>query len=318
MSLPYFFDTINQIESHTVPGTMKLKNNALASYYRRWLAQRAFSIFEFKGTPEHWDVEYMKFCLMVWGTCAVIETDKFGIIPQQCTYSGYNVFYRPTRALISNPLFNKTYDLKIGEECELIRLSPDWFGIADIIGHYADMLAITTSSIIVNLFNTRLSYVFSAGSKAVADSFKALYDKIAEGNPAVFAAKDLFNEDGSPNWTAFQQDLNTTYIVDKLQAAESAILNDFYTYIGIPNVQFEKSERLTRTESGINNYATQCLVALWKRTLSATLEKVNTLFDLSVSVDYNETLLKEMNANNVNVSNNDSSGSVQLQNRPLR
>lgn len=318
MSLPYFFDTINQIESHTVPGTMKLKNNQLATYYRRWLAQRAFSVFEFKGCPEHWDVEYMKFCLMVWGTCAVIETDKFGIIPQQCTYSGYNVFYRPTRALISNPLFTKPYDLKIGEECELIRLSPDWFGIADIIGHYADMLAITTSSIIVNLFNTRLSYVFSAGSKTMAESFKALYDKVAEGNPAVFADKALFNEDGTPNWSAFQQDLNTTYIVDKLQAAESAILNDFYTYIGIPNVQFEKSERLTRTESGINNYATQCLVALWKRTLSATLEKVNALFGLSVSVDYNETLLKEMNSNNVDVRANDNSGSVQLQNRPVR
>ena len=318
MSLPYFFDTINQVESHTVPGTMKLKNNALATYYRRWLAQRAFSIFEFKNTPEHWDVEYMKFCLMVWGTCAVIETDKFGIIPQQCTYSGYNVFYRPTRALISNPLFTKPYDLKIGEECELIRLSPDWFGIADIIGHYADMLAITTSSIIVNLFNTRLSYVFSAGSKTMAESFKALYDKVAEGNPAVFADKALFNEDGTPNWSAFQQDLNTTYIVDKLQAAESAILNDYYTYIGVPNVQFEKSERLTRTESGINNYATQCLIALWKRTLSATLEKVNALFGLSVSVDYNETLLKEMTQNNVDVRANDGRGSVQLQNRPVR
>lgn len=312
MSAPYYFDQINQVESHTVPGTMKVRNNDLAYFYRRWLAQRAFSIFEFHNAPDNWDLEYLQFCLILWGCCAVINTDKFGVIPQQCTFSGYNVYYRPTRAIVVNPLFTKPYDLKIGEDCELIRLAPDWRGIPDIIGHYADMMAITGSSIIVNLFNTRLSYVFSAGSKTMAESFKALYDKISEGNPAVFADKALFNDDGSPNWTVFQQDLNNTYIVDKLQAAESALLNDFYTYIGIPNVQFEKSERLTRTESGINNYATQCLVALWKRTINETLDKVNAMFGLNVSVDYNETLLKEM-TQNVNVRNADTSGNVQLQ-----
>ena len=311
MSVPYYFDEINQIESHTVPGTLKTRNNQMALFYRRWLAERAFSIFEFKNTPDNWDDEYIKFCLMLWGVCAVIETDKFGVIPQKCTFSGYNVYMRPTRALISNPLFNKSYDLKIGEECELIRLTPDWCGISDIIGHYADMLAITSSSIIVNLFNTRLSYVFSAGNKTIAESFKALFDKIAEGNPAVFADKALFNEDGSPNWTVFQQDLNSTYIVDKLQAAESALLNDFYAFVGIPNIQFEKSERLTRSESAIDNYATQCLVALWKRTINASLEKVNSMFGLNVSVDYNETLLKELNAREY-VDNADGRGNVQL------
>lgn len=294
MSLPYSFDQINQVESHVVPGTMRPADSALSAFYRRYLAQKAFAVFDFKNIPENWDVEYIKWLLLCFGVFAVLKTNEFGVIPQQCGFSGYNVYYRPTRAIVVNPLFKKTYDLKIGKDCELVRLSPDWRGIPDIIGHYADLMALTDTSIITNLYNSRVSYVFAAGTKAMAESFKAMYDKIAMGEPAVFTDKNLFNEEGEPNWQPFLQDLNGTYIVDKLQAAQRLITNQFYTYIGIPNIPFEKSERLTRAESSMNDYAVICLVDLWKRTINATMEKVNKMFGLNISVDYNEELIKEM------------------------
>lgn len=307
--LPYYFDTINQFESHIVPGTMKTGDNALSMYYRRWLGQRAFAIFQFKGIPDNWDEEYVKFILMCWGAVAVFRTDKFGVIPQQCGYGGYNVYYRPTRAIVANPLFDRSYELKIGEDCELIRLSPDWRGIADLIGHYADLMAVTTTSIITNLYNTRLSYVFGAETKAMAESFKAMMDKIGTGDPAVFVDKKLFREDGTPNWTPFQQDINSSYIVDKLQAAERSLMNDYYTCIGIPNIPYEKTERLITAESDTNDYATFCLAELWKRTLNFTLGKVNAMFGLNVSVEYNQKLLEEVK-NNVDERDPDSGRDV--------
>lgn len=303
MSAPYYFDQINQVESHIVPGVLKPSDNALSMYYRRYLAQRAFGIYQFDGLPDNWNEEYLKWVLICYGVVAVLKTDKFGVIPQQCGFSGYDVYYRPTRALVVNPLFDKTYELKIGQQCELIRLSPDWHGMADIIGHFAEQLAITTTSVITNLYNSRASYVFSAGTKAIAESFKLMYDKIAQGEPAVFADKNLFNEDGTPNWIAFQQDLNSVFIVDKLHAAHKDILNQFYSHIGIPNMQVEKKERLTEAESKVNNYATMCLVNLWKSTMEDCLEKVNAMFGLSVKVDFNEKL-KEALENNVDGNGN--------------
>ena len=290
MSVPYYFDSINQVESHIVPGTMKAGHSVLAQYYRRYLAQRVFSIFTFQNLPETWDEEYLKFVLLTWGTCAVLRTDKFGIIPQQCGFSGYNVFYRPTRALVTNPLFDRTYDLRIGEDCELIRLSPDWRGIPDLIGHYADLLAITVTSIVTTLDNSRLSYVFTGKSKAFGESFKLMFDKIANGEPAVFIDKQLMDEAGNPNWQTFQQDLRSTYIIDQLQAAERCLMSQFFQDIGIENIPFEKGERLNVAESTSNMYATRCLPDLWKRTINATCKKVNKLFDLNISVDYNEEL----------------------------
>ena len=307
MAAPYYFDQINQVESHLVPGTVKAGNSMLAQYYRRYLAQRAFAILDINGAPEHWDIEYLKFVLLCYGYCAVLKTDRWGVIPQQCGISGYNVFYRPTRALIVNPLFDKTYDLVIGEDCELIRLSPDWRGIPDLIGKYADMLALVNSSIVTNLYNSRLSYVFSAEKKAIAESFKAMMDRITEGNPAVFVGSDLFKENGDPRWVAFQQDLKNTYIVDLLQAAERDIMSQYYTEIGIPNIAYEKTERLNLDETGMNDYATRCLPALWKETINQTLSKVNAMFDLNVTCDYNKTLKEvlynESNSNDSRLDN---------------
>ena len=190
----------------------------------------------------------------------------------------------------SNPLFDRTYDLRIGEECELIRLSPDWRGIPDLIGHYADLLAITVTSIVTNLYNSRLSYVFTGKSKAFGESFKLMFDKIANGEPAVFIDKQLMDEAGNPNWQTFQQDLRSTYIIDQLQAAERCLMSQFFQDIGIENIPFEKGERLNVAESTSNMYATRCLPDLWKRTINATCEKVNKLFDLDISVDYNDEL----------------------------
>ena len=292
MSVPYYFDTISQCESHVVPGTLKRSSNELSAYYRRYLAQRAFAVLEWNNIPENWDIEYVKYILMAVGVCAVFRTDKFGVIPQQCGIGGYNVYYRPTRAIITNPLFDKIYELKIGEECELIRLTPDWRGIPDLIGHYADLLALTTTSIVTNLYNSRVSYVFAGSTKAFAESFKNMFDRIASGDPAVFVDKALIGEDGNPTWTQFCQDLRSTYIIDQLQAAERCIMNQFYSAVGIPNIPFEKNERLTAAEAATGDYATECLVDLWKRTINATLKKVNAMFGLNIQVDYNERLLE--------------------------
>lgn len=287
---PYYFDQLSTLDSHIIPGTMSPANNILAGYYRRYLAQRLVAIFDFNGAPDTWDLEYLKYTLACFGFAAVIRTDAFGVIPLACGIGGYNVYYRPTRALIANPLFNKTYDLEIGSECEMIRITPDWQPLADIIGHYADLLAITCSSIVTNLYNTKLSYVFSAGTRAMAESFKAMFDKVAQGEPAVFTDKALFREDGTPNWIAFQQDLKGTYLVDMLQQAERTIMNQFFSDIGIPNIPFEKSERLTTNESEVYSYANMCLADLWLRTLQETTGKVNQLFGLNITVDFNDAL----------------------------
>ena len=291
---PFYSETINQHSFKKVPNGLNLRDNELSRYCRRYLFQKLNSVFNVENLPKTWDIDYLKDCIFLWGSVAVLNTAEFGVIPQACGYYGFNVFYHPTHAVVTNPLFGKTYYLKIGSQCEIIKLAPDWLGVADLIGHYADKMSLIIACTISNLYNSRLSYVFTAETQAMAESFKKMYEQITDGKPAVVIDKKLFNDNDSPRWVAFQQNLKQVYIVDMLQAAFKAVENDFYSQVGIPNANYEKKERLLTDEIATTAFATQCLSSLWLQTLNRSADKVNEMFKLALHFDYNPDLKKQM------------------------
>lgn len=282
--VPASYDYINAYNHQYAPSTIHVKETGLSWYFKRYLIQKIISVFKFEGIPEHWAKDYFFYTLFVFGFCAVINTDKYGIIPQHCTLGGYNIFYRPNRAIITNPLLKRTIEARIGIDTELIRLSPDWCGVWDIVEYYADLMALTSETIAVNLINSKFSYVFGAEDKASAESLKKLYDQIAGGEPAAFADKHLFNEDGAPSWNLFCQNLKQNYIAGDLLEDLAKIDSRFNTEIGIPNVNIAKASGVGDAEVMANNVDTQSKAALWLETIRDSLEKVNRMFDLNISV----------------------------------
>ena len=78
----YDYDFINRYNAKIKPSTAHSADNAKAWYFRRYLLQKILSVYEFDGIPEHWSKDYFLYTLFVWGFVAIIETDKFGVIPQ--------------------------------------------------------------------------------------------------------------------------------------------------------------------------------------------------------------------------------------------
>ena len=198
--------------------------------------------------------------------------------------SGYNIFYRPTTAIITNPLFKRTIEARIGVDTELIRMAPDWCGVWDIVEYYADLMALTSETIAVNLINSKFSYVFAAEDKTSAESLKKLYDQIASGEPAAFADKKLFTDDGDPSWYLFVQNLKQNYIAGDLLEDLAKIDSRFNTEIGIPNVNIAKSSGVGAAEVMANNIDTHSKAELWLETIKDSLDKVNKMFGLDISV----------------------------------
>ena len=283
--VPANYDHVNAYNHNFEPSTIHAKDTGLSWFFKRYLIQKIISVFKFKGIPENWAEDYFYYTLFVFGYVAVINTNKYGVIPQHCTLSGYNVFYRPNRVLIANPLLN-TRDLKIGVDTELIRMQPDWCGAWDIVEYYADLMALTTETLVTNLINSKFAYVFAAEDSTAAQSFKKLYDNIAKGEPAVFVDKKLFNDDGSPNWLNFEQNLRQNYIAGDLLEDLAKIDSRFNTEIGIPNVNIAKNSGVSASEVNANNIDTQSKAALWLDTMRKSIERVNDMFGLVLSVDF--------------------------------
>ena len=298
---PFYYNYQNTIDADHFPIH---SNSIMTRYFQRYLLQKAISVYKWE-LPDTWAKNFLLYCLYCWGFVAVFETDKFGVIFQPCGLRGYDVFYRPTNAVIANPLINRRLEPKIGTQCELIRLQPDYGGIMDIVTHYATMMAIATETAVGNLFNSKLSYVFFANNKAAADTFNKLYDQIASGKPSSVIDKSLLSgpdSDKAP-WEMFSQNVGQNYITDQILSDLRKIEAMFDTDIGIPNANTDKRERLITDEVNANNIEVLSKCSLWLEELQASCERVNDMFGLSLSVDWRFDL-KEVNENAGDPDNN--------------
>jgi hypothetical protein len=282
---PYFYDYQNAIISQTTPNTVHVKNVGLTRFFQRYLLQKAISVFKWK-MPSMWSRDYFLYTLYCWGFIAIVNTDKFGVIPQGCGLKGYNVFYQPRSVIIQNPLINQTLEPEIGRNCVLLKLQPDFCGIMDLVSFYAQEMALASEAVDVNLLNSKLSYVFTASNKNAAESLKKLYDRIASGEPAVVVDKALYNDDGTVCWEAFQQNVGQNYIVSDLLSDLRKIEAEFDTKVGIPNANTDKKERLISDEVTANNVETRNLPELWLESLRQGCEEARKMFGIDLSVDW--------------------------------
>ena len=279
------YDYKNLYNALSSPSTVHVKNTRLRNYFRKYLLQKAISVFKWK-IPEKWDKDYFLYTLYCSGFIAILYTARYGVICQQCAPGGYNLYYRPSYVIVTNPLLPKSLTLNIDKDCVLLKLQPDYSSIMDIIGFYADQLALCAEALGVNLVNTKSGTVFGAESKAQAETYKKMYDNLSEGDPAVVIGKNLLNDDGSPNWFPFTQNIKESYVASDILSDMRKIEAMFDTEIGIPNANTDKRERLIADEVNANNVETATRCELWMETLKTGIDKAKTMFDIEMSVDW--------------------------------
>lgn len=279
------YDYINLYNASRSPSTVHVKNTRLRNYFRKYLLQKAMSVFKWT-IPEEWDKDYFLYTLYCRGFIAVLDTDRYGVICQDCAPGGFNLYYRPSYVIVTNPLLRDTLTLNIGTDCALLKLQPDYSSIMDIVGYYADQLALASEAMGVNLVSTKSGTVFGAESKAQAETYKKMYDNLSEGDPAVVIGKNLLNDDGTPAWFPFTQHVKELYITSDLLSDMRKIEAMFDTEIGIPNANTDKRERLITDEVNSNNVETATRCELWLETLRKGIDTANSLFDINMSVDW--------------------------------
>ena len=292
-SPPIYYDYNNAVTASVQPGTIHCSDNTLHNFFARYLLKEALSVYEWT-MPETWAENYFLYVLMCRGFISIINTDAFGVIPQQCELYGYNVMYQPTHAIIANPLLRGNLRPRIGKDCTIIKLQPDYNGILDIVFYYANLMACAAESTSVNLINSKFSYVFFAENKAQAETMKKLFDNFSSGEPATVTDKNLLTDDGKPKWQLFTQNVQQNYIADKNLAVMRRIKEMFCTDIGIPNTNEDKKERMLTDEVNANNIETYSKVSLWLDEMKRGCKRARDMFGIDIDVklrDYDDKIL---------------------------
>ena len=282
------------LQNMSVPNTYWNLKSQQYQYWFRSLLQKIDSCLVFKNLPKDWSQDFFLLCLWARGYVAVFESARFGdketgIAFQPCTVSGFDFYYQPTKAIVSNPMYQK--ELKIHQDCEILKLTPDFNGCWDIIDHYASELAELTKGINVGLINAKMPCIVTADSMAESEKLKKVYDKVQAGESLVVWKEDSNHFDKeimprkNPFEDAFLNDFNKTYIVGELLENMQTIMDQFYMEIGLPVSNSDKKAHMLNAEADMSDAQAQSRVSCWVNTLNESLELINNHFGTTMEVE---------------------------------
>ena len=285
INLPLTNNEITTMTGLYTPNTTHVKNTYAYRFWYRSLFMRLLSPIKINNLPWIGSVkDFFNQCLYLNGFVVVFEHEDFGLSFQPCSLSGYDFYYQPTRALISNPLYNA--ELKIGFDCEIFKLAPDYLGYNDTVSYYAEKLSELDTGLNVALFNEKNPLVFGAKNKANAEAFKKMLDGINKGNPvSVTDYKMMLDEDGEPLKVSNYFDTKNNYITDKILTDMQTLINQFDCEIGIPTVPYQKKERMVTSEAESKVVDSQGRLTTLLECLTESADIVNEHFGTSIRIE---------------------------------
>lgn len=301
--IPLNYDQINIGAGTNFPSSMKYYNNATFAFWERSLFQRAQSVIDFE-LPENWSgkiKDFFYYCLFKFGFVAVSYKTEYGYFFQPCTLNGFDFYYQPKSAIITNPDYKA--ELELGKEAELIKLTPDYMGIWDIITYYAIKFSILDNAIDMSLVNNKFAFFLGARNKTASAALKKMLDLVNKGNPAVVYDMKLINDptDKEMPFQFFERKLKDSYITTDQLSDFKTLLNNFDSEIGIPAMPYQKKERVINSEMDAQTYDAKARSLTWYNTIKGSIDEVKQLYpdiNLSVKLHYDET---EGTANDIDV-----------------
>ena len=306
--VPLNYDKLNAIEGSYFPSMVKSYNNKTFAFWERSLFQRAASVIK-ADLPEEWvgDVrDFFYYVLFRFGYMPVFKQAAYGYTFQPATLKGYDWYYQPTIAIVSNPALDKSLELTIGSDCELLKLTPDYMGIWDIITYYAEKLSTLDNAINMSLINNKFPFILGARNKVAGQALKKMLDKINRGEPAVIYDMKLLNDqtDKVEPFMAWERkhSAKEEYLTPEQLQDMQTLLNAFDAEVGIPTIPYQKKERMVASEAESRQIDSQSRATIWIECLNSSAEKIKRLYpDITLSFELRYDPEKEVD----DVSSND-------------
>lgn len=288
--IPFNYDKLNLIEGTIIPSTVKNTNNKSFWFWERALFQRACSVIIPENLPEDWNGtvrDFLYYCLFAEGYVIVFNDARVGDVFQPGTLSERDFYYQPRYALVNNPILMDMIGkpeglrLEIGKECQILKLTPDFAGIWDIISYYAEKLSLLDNAINMSLVNGKFAWILGARNKVAGSAIKKILDKVNAGEPAVVYDLKLTN-DATDKDTPFQMldfgNVKDKYLTTMQLQDMQTLLNNFDAEVGIPTIPYAKKERMVQSEADSRIIDSTSRAQVWVDCLNASAENITKLY----------------------------------------
>lgn len=269
------------------------------SYYDqfRTLIYEIVQIDGLEETPTV-DPTFLKYCIFIVGKATFFKTKNGELRALNGTYSGVpDIYYIPELMIVTNPRLEESYELKRGEECEVVycrevdryNLAP-FGGLFPLISETATIIADNKISINVAQKNTRLVNLITADTEQSKRSAEAAINAMYAGLPYSVIQSNLVDELHSiplmPNTT-------NRYLIDLIELEQYA-MSHFLEKIGLYTHDQMKRERLITAE--INDNSNLPIFNIYNiiKTINEGFNRVNTMFGTHYRAYLNPLILNQL------------------------
>lgn len=268
------------------------KERAMRNYVV-YMLNRTQRLFEYKGLPDTIPQRMLEFMLQINGfACFAKHNDKL-----YAFWGGLggepDEYYRPTKCVVSNPALKFSDTFEIDKDCVIVRNDSALYGLVPLFTRYATALVENDISFRMASINTRVEFLLSAPDDRTKEAGRKFLKDVENGELGVIGENAFL--DGIKAQEVGRSMRTFTDLIEYQQYLKASWFNE----IGLNANYNMKREKLSTTESQMNNDALLPLVEDMLESRRQCIEKVNAMFGTEISVDFAsswEKLVEEIEA----------------------
>lgn len=258
------------------------------------------SIFKYDGLPETIKRHELEQILQMHGYGIITEVNG----DLYCLWGNdappLDAYYEPTQIIIANPWLNFNKTLTYGEDGILIRNDPYKMGLVPILDRYNSYICETDITLLCALVNMRAVNVITANTDREKKSAEVFLEQLLAGNLSVLMNEEFSTNENYINTVPYSNISNgyITQIIEIEQYLRGTKLNE----IGLQSNYNMKRERLTASETDLNEDALKPLIDTMLYEREKALDEVNKKYGTNIKVDLNSSWKDENTTSNDEVS----------------
>lgn len=264
--------------------------------YIIYMLNRTQRIFKYTGLPDTIPQRMFEYLLQVNGFACVTKVGG----ELYAFYGGLggepDVYYQPTVCVVSSPALKWNSTLKIGEDCVVVRGDSCMRGLIPLFNRYATAMVENDLSFKLATINTRIQAWVTAPDDTTAEAGNKYLEDVEAGELGVVASNEFLE---GIKVQPVQGSIRTfTDLIEYQQYLKAS----WYNEIGLNANYNMKREKLSTTESQMNNDALLPLVDDMLEQRKIGVEEINKMFGTNITVEFDsswEKLLREFESSQV-------------------
>ena len=261
--------------------------------YIAYMLERTQMLFDYEGLPDTLPAKYLELLLQINGYACVAEYEG----KLYAFYGGLggepDEYYQPTICVVANPALKLSKTFKIKEDCVLVRNDVLMYGMTPLYRRYATAMVENDISFRMASINARVNSLITAPDDETKTAADVYLQDIEAGKIGAIAANEFLEGiKAQPVTTSLR---TFTDLIEYQQYLKAS----WYNEIGLNANYNMKREKLSTTESQMNNDALLPLVDQMLRCRQEAVDEINKMFGTAIKVSFGsswEKLAAEMEA----------------------